>query len=152
QTGSITLAFTGAANNPGPIGVTLNALTISAAPFGSFDTPDDGATGLAGSIPVTGWTLDDVEVTGLAICRDLVAGEPAIPDVRCGNDTKIFIGNGVFVDGARPDVQAAFPTVPLNSRAGWGYLMLTNALPNLGNGTFTLFAYATDADGRTTLL
>ena len=33
------------------------------APFGSFDTPANGATGVTGAIPVTGWALDDVEVT-----------------------------------------------------------------------------------------
>jgi hypothetical protein len=58
----------------------------------------------------------------------------------------------VFVDGSRTDIAAANPTVPRSSRAGWGYLLLTNFLPNQGNGTFTLYAYADDADGRTTLL
>ena len=38
----------------------------------------------------------------------------------------------------RPDVAALFPNSPQNTRAGWGYLMLTNFLPGLGNGTFTL--------------
>ena len=36
--------------------------------------------------------------------------------------------------------------------AGWGYLLLTNMLPNQGNGTFMLHAYATDAEGNTVLL
>ena len=54
---------------------------------------------------------------------------------------------GKYLDGARPDVQALFPTSPRNTRAGWGYLMLTNFLPNLGNGTFRLTAIADDADG-----
>ncbi len=36
--------------------------------------------------------------------------------------------------------------------AGWGYLLLTNFLPSQGNGTFTLYAYADDVDGYTTLL
>jgi hypothetical protein len=58
----------------------------------------------------------------------------------------------VFVDGARPDVQSANPAAPLTSRAGWGYLMLTNFLPNQGNGTFNLIAYVFDADGHTTVL
>jgi hypothetical protein len=64
----------------------------------------------------------------------------------------VYIGDAIFIDGARPDVQAANPGVPFNTRAGWGYLMLTNFLPSGGNGTFTLYAYALDADGHTSLL
>jgi YVTN family beta-propeller protein len=146
QTGRINLAFTGSGNTAGPITVTLTSLNgaQAAAPTGSFDTPTDGTTGVTGSIAVTGWAMDDVEVTGVRILRDPVAGEPA--------GTLVLIGNAVLVDGARPDVQALFPTAPRNTRAGWGYLMLTNFLPNLGNGTFKLTAIADDADGHATTL
>ena len=152
QAGTITLTFTGAGNSAGPVGVTLNTIAAPAAPFRSFDTPADGSTGLSGSIAVTGWALDDVQVTSVGICRDAVAPEVMVPDSRCANQPKIFIGNAVFIDGARPDVQAQFPKYPLSSRGGWGYLMLTNFLPNLGTGTYNLYAYANDSDGHTTLL
>jgi hypothetical protein len=49
-------------------------------------------------------------------------------------------------------VQASFPALPRSYRAGWGYLMLTNFLPNVGNGTFKLYAIADDADGHSTML
>jgi hypothetical protein len=62
------------------------------------------------------------------------------------------IGGAVLVNGARPDVAALFPTAPQKDRAGWGYLLLTNFLPNQGNGTFTLYAYAVDLDGQQALL
>ena len=152
QAGTITIA--NPANSVGPINVTLNTIPsgTSQPPFGSFDTPANGSTGIAGSIPVTGWALDDVQVTRLTICRDPVSGETAVNPANCGGGAKIYIGDAVFVDGARPDVQGAFPTAPMNTRAGWGYLMLTNFLPNLGNGTFILDAYAYDADGHATLL
>ena len=81
-------------------------------------------------------------------CRDLVAGESVGFDPNC-NGPRIYIGDAVFIDGARPDVQAANPGVPQNTRAGWGYLLLTNFLPNNGNGTFTLRAYGKDVDGHT---
>jgi hypothetical protein len=144
--GAITLTFAGAANTPGPISVRLNPITngTSTGPTGAFDTPTDGTTGVTGSIAVTGWAMDDVEVTGVRILRDSIAGEPA--------GTLVFIGNATQVEGARPDVQALFPTAPRNTRAGWGYLMLTNFLPNLGNGTFRLTAIADDADGHATTL
>jgi len=55
------------------------------------------------------------------------------------------------VDGARPDVDSAY-AMPFDYQAGWGYLLLTNMLPNQGNGTFRLHVYADDADGHTVLL
>ncbi len=143
QSGAITLAFNGAANNPGPVNVSLRTLVNGTGPTGAFDTPTHNTTGVTGSIPVTGWAIDDLEVTRVRILRDPVAGEGAAP---------VFIGNAVFVDGARVDVATRYPGAPRNTRAGWGYLMLTNFLPNQGNGTFKLYAYADDADGNTTVL
>jgi hypothetical protein len=58
----------------------------------------------------------------------------------------------MFVDGSRPDVSALFPELPIAARSGWGYLLLTNFLPNGGDGTFRLHAYADDVEGNTTLL
>ena len=113
-------------------------------PFGTIDTPAQGATGVAGSIAVTGWALDDSEVTVVRILRDPVGAEPA--------GTPVFVGNAVFVTGARPDVAAIHPSYPFNDRAGWGYLLLTNMLPNAGNGTYRLYAYADDGDSHSTLL
>jgi hypothetical protein len=146
QSDNVTLTFTGAGNTAGPIVVTLNTVTSTAdtPPQGSFDTPANGSTGVTGSVPVTGWAIDDKEVTRVRILRNPVAGEPA--------GQLVFIGDAVQVEGARPDVQAMFPTVPRASRAGWGYLLLTNVLPGLGNGTFTLTAIADDADGHSTTL
>jgi parallel beta-helix repeat protein len=143
-TGTVTVSSTNAANSPQT--VTVN-LTISYGqdieePFGSFDTPVHGST-VRSSIPVTGWALDDVAVESVKIYRDPVSGE---------GGSLIYIGDGVFVEGARPDVENLNPGYPNNSRAGWGYMMLTNFLPNDGNGTFTLYAVAEDgADNEVTL-
>ncbi len=111
-------------------------------PFGALDAPTDGAQ-VSGSVAVGGWALDDLEVTQVQIFRDPVVGEPA---------AQIFIGTTVFVAGARPDVAKAYSTYPFNTRAGWGYLILTNMLPNQGNGTFRIYAYAEDAEGARALL
>ena len=113
-------------------------------PFGSFDTPIANATGLTGSVAVTGWALDDNGVTRVRILRAPVSGEPA--------GTLVHIGDATLVSGARPDIATKFPSAAMKNRAGWGYLMLSLFLPNLGNGTFTLYAYADDADGHSTLL
>ena len=65
----------------------------------------------------------------------------------------MYIGDAVFVDGARPDVASANPAAPRSTRAGWGYLMLTNFLPNLGNGTLhTARARPRTPTAHTTLL
>ncbi|HEX6463174.1 MAG TPA: PQQ-dependent sugar dehydrogenase, partial [Vicinamibacterales bacterium] len=148
--GVVTITVTNRDNQSGTSAFTYTA--DPPAPFGSFDTPANGSSGVAGSIAVTGWALDDAQVMRLTICRDPVAGEPAGADARCASLPQLYIGDAIFVAGARPDVQAQFPTTPFNSRAGWGYLLLTNFLPNQGNGTFTLRAYASDADGHMTLL
>ena len=128
----------------GQLVTVTQAGAVSTAPFGFVDTPADNLTGVTGVINVTGWTLDDVGVTRVRIYRDPVAGEPA--------GSQIYIGDGVFVDGARPDVQALYPTLPYASRAGWGLQILTNVLPGLGNGTYRLNVYADDVEGLTTLL
>ena len=92
---------------------------------------------------MTGWALDDVGVSRVDIFRSSVAGEPA---------GLLFVGRAVFIRGARPDVQSLFPNAADNDNGGWGFMVLTNFLPNQGNGTFTLHAYAYDGAGLQTLL
>jgi hypothetical protein len=91
-------------------------------------------------------------MTRVTLCLHAFGSEVAPMDPNCASNAKIYIGDAVFIDGARTDVQGQNPTLPLNSRAGWGYLLLTNFLPALGNGTFTVRAYAFDADGHSTTL
>jgi hypothetical protein len=125
--------------------VTLQVYGVNAtsAPLGFFDTPvDDGTTGITGAIPVTGWALDDIEVVKVDIWRDPVGSEPV------HSNGYVYIGDAVFVDGARPDVETAYPAYPLNSRAGWGYMMLTYGLPALGNGVYKIHAIAYDKEGN----
>ena len=93
---------------------------------------------------MAGWALDDQEVVKVQIYREPVGSEPA--------GTLILVGNAVLVEGARPDVALAHPTLPLNTRAGWGYLLSTNLLPNQGNGSYTLHILAEDREGQGTWL
>jgi len=144
-TGTISVSDANATNSPQTITVHLsvNAAGTTTVPFGSFDTPADGTTGVTGAIPVTGWVLDDVEAAQVRIWRDPVGAE---------GQSLVYIGDAIFVEGARPDIETAFPSYPLNYRAGWGYMLLTNFLPNQGNGLYKLHAFATDKEGQTTLL
>lgn len=105
-------------------------------PFGHVDTPRDGAQ-VAGSVPLTGWALDDEAVISVKVYL-----EPA----------HSYVGDALFVAGARPDVAQAYPNYPNNDRAGWGYMLLSNCLPNGGNGTYTLSFVATDNTGAQTVL
>jgi hypothetical protein len=118
----------------------------SAPPFGSFDIPASGATGVTGAVALSGWALDDSGVANLKIYRDPESGEATQPN------GKVYIGDATFIPGARPDVAAAYPSYPNATRAGWGYMLLTNFLPGSGNGSYTVYAYATDTAGLTALL
>jgi hypothetical protein len=69
-----------------------------------------------------------------------------------GGDGLVYIGNAVFVKGARPDVASAYPAYPRADTAGWGYMLLTNLMPAGGNGGFRLYAIAEDTSGRRTTL
>lgn len=130
--GTITIADPMAVNSPKTVSVTLTVFNTgaTAAPFGDFAAPIDGAA-VSGSIPVTGWVLDDIGVARVKIYSD-----------------QTYIGEGIFVEGARPDVEAAYPGYPQNYRAGWGYMLLTNCLPGGGNGVYTLNVFAVDAEGN----
>ncbi len=140
-TGTITISAENAFNSPQIIKVNMTGYKpgLTGATFGYFETPADKAAGITGSIPVTGWALDDIQVNKLEIY--LEQGKKLV-----------FIGNAVFIEGARPDVEQAYPDYPFNYRAGWGYMMLTNFLPDRGNGTFTLYAVAIDNEGNRSTL
>ena len=151
-TGAVTVkAAGGRTDTLATIAVTLDLKSYgtTAPPIGNIDTPADNVTGVTGSIAVTGWAVDDVGIAGVSIWRDPVPSEG--PGLR-------FIGSAVRVEGARPDVAGAHPDRPQASRAGWGYLLLTNFLPKidtngaLGTGSYRLYAYADDAEGNATLL
>jgi hypothetical protein len=139
-TGAVKFTSTNASNSPQIVYVTLNVYASQgdADPFGSFDTPVHG-TVVMSSIPVTGWALDDIGIDKVTVWRNAVTGE---------GSGEVYIGEAVMVEGPRPDVEQAYPTYPMSYKGGWGYMLLTNMLPNGGNGTFTLHAYAKDLAGR----
>jgi hypothetical protein len=155
---TITITPSGAANPPLQIGVSLNCYRwgTTRAPSGVIDTPVSGAGRVSGSIAMTGWAIDDLEVDRVQIWRDRVRTDAA--SVVNANG-RVFMGNATFQAGARPDIQQRYPGAPLNRRAGWGMLILTNTLPDLvgglpfgGNGTFTLHAIAIDVEGKSRTL
>jgi hypothetical protein len=147
KNGVVTVSAPGAANSPLQVPVNVVSV-IPGSPYGSFDTPVTNTVGSAGAIPVTGWALDNIEVSKVDIWREPLSGEAA------QSNGLVYIGDAVFVDGARPDVEIANPSAPLNWRGGWGYMMLTNFLPPVagsqgaGNGTYVLHAIAHNKAGN----
>jgi hypothetical protein len=139
-TGTITITDSFASNSPQTVTVTLNVYQSgnSTPPFGEYATPTDGST-ISSSVPFTGWVLDDIGVESVKLYRQ-------------DGDSSVYIGDALFVEGARPDVETAYPDYPNNYKAGWGYMMLTNFLPDHGNGTFTILAKAVDVEGNETIL
>lgn len=138
--GNITITSPYTANSPRTVAVILKVKSQSedVAPFGEFCTPVDGAI-VSGSVPVTGWALDDTGVQDVKIYGGY-------------ENNLVYIGDAVFVEGARPDIESAYPDYPVNYKAGWGYMLLTNYLPNGGNGIFKLQAVATDGNGNSSEL
>jgi hypothetical protein len=137
-TGTITVSDPDALNSPQTVDVYLRIKYSSQDEqlFGQFSTPDDGITGVSGSVPVTGWALDDIGVVSVKIYREVNGGLS-------------YIGDAVFVEGARPDVEQAYPDYPYNSRAGWGYMVLTNFLPE---GELVLKVIASATTGSDVIL
>jgi hypothetical protein len=116
--GTITVTAEGASNSPQEIKVTLIVTEEDyEPPFGSFDTPADDST-VSSSIAVSGWILDNIGIEKIEIFRE---------DFTVAPGELVYVGEAVQVEGARPDVEAAFPGYPMNHKAGWGYMMLTNA-------------------------
>ena len=134
--GAIAVSAPKASNSPQTVAVTLNVYNSgqTSIPFGEYSTPLDGST-VRSSVPFTGWVLDDLGVQSVTLYRK-------------NGSSSVYIGDAVFVEGARPDVELAYPDYPMNYKAGWGYMMLTNFLPDSGNGTFTIDAIATDIEGH----
>ena len=128
---------TGLFERSASVGVTVSGTP----PIGVLDTPLAGAS-VAGTVTVSGWALSDTGVARVAVYRDPMGSEAQ----------QVWLGDATFVQGARPDVAAAFPGYPQHTRAGWGLSVLTNLLPNGGNGPITFHAYAYDANNNVTLL
>jgi hypothetical protein len=135
-TGNVTVSSPNAFNSPKTIEVTLKVYDAGhpAAPFGSFDSPSHGST-VIGSIPVTGWALDNIAVADVKI-------------YRAEGARHVYVGDAVFVEGARPDVEETYRAYPNSYKGGWGYMLLTNFLPGGGNRAYTLLAKARDLEGN----
>jgi len=115
-----------------------------------------------GAIAVPGWVLDDIGIASVNVYRNCI---PTEPQVNCqtgvvDGTAVVYVGAGSVVAGARPDVEAGFPTYAATNTAGWGIQIRTNMLPRMqgsfaangGQGPISFYAVATDIEGNRTLL
>jgi hypothetical protein len=108
-------------------------------PFGNFELPADGAV-VSGSIPISGWVLDDTMITSIKIYYSSVSGSAA----KDSKNWHLIEDEVKFLWGARPDVADAYRDNYYCEYAGWGYMCLTYFLPNGGIGPYMLHVVATD--------
>jgi len=158
-TGTVSISATSGIAFSVPVTLNIQPVGTSAEAFGQVDAPAQNATGLVGAIGVSGWALDDIGLATVEVYRNCLPFENPAGCNSFGGPSVAFIGNAAFLAGARPDVEAAFPTSPGSYRAGWGLLVLTNMLPHVpnaqlfgGQGALQFYAYALDIDGHRTLL
>lgn len=115
--------------------------------IGSWDTPLT-STNASGVVAISGWALSRNPISA-QIYRNAVPGEQS-------SNGLVFIGNGTFVAGSRPDVAVQHPEYSSNNNAGWSYTLLTNTLPNAdgsagkGNGTYQITVILQDSANRVT--
>ncbi len=134
--GTITATSPDASNSPQTVAVFLRIYQPGATekPRTYYSSPANEAE-VYSNVPFTGWAVDDIGIDKITLFR------------RDGQ-TLIRIGDAVLTEGTRPDVESAYPDYPHNYRAGWGYMMLTNFLPNRGNGSYNIVVKAYDEEGN----
>lgn len=144
-TGSVTVRVP-ATGATATIAVTFTIVVSEAEverPFGLVETPIQDAGGVTGAIAVSGWALDDVGISKVEVYRNCLQADRdrGTPCYTIGGllayGPVVYLGEATFVPGARPDVEAAYPHYPAAHRAGWGFMVLSNMLPNVSGGTAT---------------
>jgi WD40 repeat protein len=106
-------------------------------PFGAIETPGPDVPIVSGVMAMTGWALDDTaDLQSVQIYRTGRIGDVVDPATGL-----VFVGSAPLIAGIRPDVQAAYPTLPHADKAGWGTLVLTNSI---ADGTYTFTVTAND--------
>jgi len=127
---AIAYSTAGPATIVGTTTITVNN-TYAIEPFGTIDTPSDGAT-VSGSLTVTGWALTpgaSCTIGGAGLSMSIDAG-PLVP---------------VLYARARADIAAAFPGFTNSDQAG-GTVWLDTA--TLANGPHQISWHVTDSCGR----
>jgi hypothetical protein len=144
--GRVKIFDTKAEHSPKEIEVLLRVYEkgSSSPPFGFIDIPRDHQDISGTLIKVEGWALDDIEVVRVSVKR------APLPDDSSPIDPEglVFLGDAVFREGSRKDVQRAFPLFPLNHRAGWLFSFGLHVLSGQEISPVELHVIALDKEGN----
>ncbi len=142
--GAIRITAPNAPVSPQYVNIILNVYNQDSSPIGSIDSPQEG-TVVSGNFPLSGWALDDICVTNVAIKREAHPNDIA---ANIGPDGLVHLGDAFFCEDVRQDIPKTYPDHPLTNLAGWGFVLQSYQLPNMGNGSVTLHAIAYDSSGQ----
>ncbi len=113
-------------------------------PFGRVDLPRLLESEASNSSELCGWALDLEEVESVEVRRKPTAGEAA--EGKSADGT-LHVGWAVLRNGSRPDVAAAFPTLPFSYRSGWTCEVSRENLPGTGDLQVSLVVIAHNSRG-----
>jgi hypothetical protein len=120
--------------------VVIDEFAGEGAPFGVVDIPSDGVVCEGERIRFSGWALDNVEVVAIDIARERFANEPG--------DSLVSIASGTWATGTRPDIAAAYKTLPHVDRAEWNYYLPCAQVAAAPGRSVRVHVVASDADGH----
>jgi hypothetical protein len=144
--GRIKIFASKAVNSPKEIEVLLRVYEkgSSSPPFGFIDIPSDHQDITGRLVKVEGWALDDIEVVRISVKRAPLHDDASLIDP----DGLVFLGDAVFRERSRKDVQRAFPLFPLNHRAGWLFSFGLHVLSGQEISPVELHVVALDKEGN----
>ena len=108
-----------------------------AAPFGTFETPDNGGQ-VDGMVSFTGYAVDDIGIDRVKIYFK-------------NGDWREYICDAFILENSRPDIEAAFKDYPGTNRSGWGFTVSMDLFPVDQNTHYKFYAVAVDKTGHETL-
>jgi hypothetical protein len=122
----------------------LADVTGPGAPFGFIDMPGDEAV-CDGQIRISGWALDDREVTRIVARRDREPADSPGP-------ASVEIGEGTWTRDTRPDIASVYKGFPHTERAEWNVYLSCAVLDALPGRQARVRISAVDAAGHETEL
>jgi hypothetical protein len=115
-------------------------------PFGHVDLPPDNYVLDSDKVAIEGWALDDRGVKKVLIKRESLPGDKV---QRIDKDGLITLGQGVFQEGKRPDVEKVYILYPDILKAGWIFWLSRSMLPRCNNDVYKIHVFAYDSEGNT---
>jgi len=124
---------------------------FDAPPFGYVDLPaQDKAILDEERLFLAGWVLDDRRVAEVVVARDLLPeeDEDSTSCISFGDEKLVMLGQAVFEESTRPDVEKVFVLYPGILHAGWKFELHRSLLPQCQYTSYTIHVIARDINGN----